>query len=224
MLISKGIDTETGYKLFLDSKLGYLIELPVCACCGGAEKLSDRVKLNGHYLCLDCKNKLNSYRVSKGRVRNAGPTARLSVAKNHLERVKYWLEVKETTGIGPKGLDEELSNLQHYICALEIAEREANEGPVVQPKHGKIHCVYCGKDYIGLASDRCPQCAARYKVYRSLMCKIGRGTATLSECDKLSKVLDEYVVLMRLGKETPDISDARFKLRVHINKLKTQVN
>ena len=147
MLISKGVDTETGYKLFLDSRLGYLIELPICECCSGAEKLSDRIKLNGHYLCLDCKNKLNSYRMSKSRVAKAGAGCTLAVARNHLERVKYWYEVKQTMGIGPKGLDEELSNLQHYICAMEIAERETNEGPVVQPRHGKIHCVYCGKDY-----------------------------------------------------------------------------
>lgn len=119
MIVLHGVDSETGYKLFLDSMRGYLVELPVCACCGGAEKLSDKTKYNGAYLCLDCLHKLQRYRSSKTKVSRAGPTCSVELARKHLKHVQYWLEVKETTGIGPAGLEQEQANLLRYISIVE---------------------------------------------------------------------------------------------------------
>lgn len=207
-----GIDPETGYKLFVVPPSTLRLELPKCPCCGGEGLLSHSTKFGGKHVCKECGDKWAAYVSARSRL-NCRSSHR--VVLNHLERINYWLAIKEAGGLAPARIEQDMESVQNYVSFYGITDEPKNE-----PEYVQGQCYYCGAaDMVldGASRPRCPDCTSRYKRYRYLQTHL--GTLTIDECEEFGFILSDYVDLMRKGYWAPDVPKYRQKIKERMNEL-----
>lgn len=209
-----GIDPETGLRLFVDSESTLRLELPKCPCCGGENLLAHLTKFGGQRVCRSCGDKWAAYISARSRL---GPTSSHRVVVNQLERINFWLSVKEAGGLAPAGLEQDKKNIQNFLQFYGLSEHVQTKKELAV-RDG--YCAYCGvftKVRLYTNKPRCPECESRYKRYRYLQTHI--GVLTLEECDEFNGILSDYVDLMRKGFWSPDVPKYRKKIRRRMDEL-----
>lgn len=186
-------------------------EMAKCPCCGTTNAPAGNRSVHGNKLCKDCSDKLNNITQAKSRLSRHST---LNTVKHQLDRLQYFVDIRNNGGLVPDWIDDLYVAAQQYI-KFEESSKEALRKKRLQEAASldqiRVKCRYCGEAHLlPVGQDttkRCPICQKRYKEYTALRRRI--AVLSMPECVNLLMLLDEYEVLKKRGYWAPNIQKWR---------------
>lgn len=217
-MVPWGEDPETGYPMYLLKLQRFAVVLPRCDGCGDTNVLSAPLGKgpSGVQLCYGCANKLQNFRMQRGRLDKWCTEKSLD---SYRSRLQEYLDAQAAGLWVPQDLQkcvDKLNEVEPFILDRAAKQREIAEHATHKVYSRESYCSYCGRrkmvKTLNKDTDRniCEVCNSRIRKYNSLIKRVHKLTD--EECLELNSILDAYVVTLKQSYYTPDISAARHKL------------
>lgn len=210
-----------GRNILVDTSGNITYEMTKCPCCGATSVPAGNRSVHGNELCKDCSGKVQAITLAKSRL---SQHSTLAAVKRQLDRLQYFVDIKNNGGLVPDWVDELYAAAQRYV-KFEESSKEALDKKRLQEVAAQdmitVKCRYCGEAHnLPINQDtskRCPVCQKRYKEYTALRTRI--AVLSMPECVNLLMLLDEYEVLKKRGYWAPAITKWRSRTQDRLEEL-----
>lgn len=187
-----------------NGKIAY--QIPRCSVCHTENAMVDVNSDMTSDICVDCTRKIHAALTAKYRLSKSYTNTTLAKQQERLSQLVI------LPGDVPEWVSEDLEHINRYFKTLEGETK-------------RVRCSYCGEletfSVQKLAESKkhkCNECTARYAKFRNFCSRINK--LSMKECVDFSRLLDEYVELMRRGYWAPDVPKYRAKIRRLYDKYK----